>query len=101
MGILSGFPLICSAYDFVVPARGKELIKTDLSIKCPSGTYGRVAPRSGLAWKNFIDTGAGVIDEVRMCASFSPEVAQEAEGEFPIALHGMHGRETTLEQSST
>jgi dUTP pyrophosphatase len=22
-----------------------------------------LAPRSGLAWKNFIDTGAGVIDE--------------------------------------
>ncbi|OQV10261.1 hypothetical protein CLAIMM_14286 [Cladophialophora immunda] len=26
------------------------------------GTYGRVAPRSGLAAKHFIDTGAGVID---------------------------------------
>ena len=29
----------------------------------PHGTYGRVAPRSGLAAKHFIDTGAGVIDE--------------------------------------
>ena len=29
---------------------------------CPEGTYGRVAPRSGLASKHFIDTGAGVID---------------------------------------
>lgn len=29
----------------------------------PEGTYGRVAPRSGLAWKNFIDVGAGVIDQ--------------------------------------
>lgn len=28
----------------------------------PSGNYGRVAPRSGLAAKNFIDTGAGVVD---------------------------------------
>lgn len=27
------------------------------------GYYGRVAPRSGLAVKNFIDVGAGVIDE--------------------------------------
>ncbi len=27
-----------------------------------SGTDGRVAPRSGLASKHFIDTGAGVID---------------------------------------
>lgn len=28
----------------------------------PDGFYGRVAPRSGLACKNFIDVGAGVID---------------------------------------
>lgn len=28
----------------------------------PSGCYGRVAPRSGLAVKNFIDVGAGVVD---------------------------------------
>lgn len=28
----------------------------------PSGTYGRVAPRSGLAAKSGIDVGAGVID---------------------------------------
>lgn len=47
----------------MVPARGKEIVKTDIAIKVPPGTYGRVAPRSGLAWKNFIDTGAGVIDE--------------------------------------
>ena len=52
-----------SAVDTIIPARGKELVKTGLSIKLPHGTYGRVAPRSGLAWKNFIDTGAGVIDE--------------------------------------
>ena len=29
----------------------------------PHGTYGRVAPRSGLAWKHHIDIGAGVVDE--------------------------------------
>jgi len=28
----------------------------------PHGNYGRIAPRSGLAVKNFIDVGAGVID---------------------------------------
>lgn len=54
---------IVSAYDAVVPARGKELVKTDIQIEVPFGTYGRVAPRSGLAWKNFIDVGAGVIDQ--------------------------------------
>ena len=51
-----------SAHDCVVPARGKELVKTDLSIAIPLGTYARVAPRSGLAWKKFIDVGAGVVD---------------------------------------
>jgi hypothetical protein len=29
------------------------------AIAVPPGTYGRVAPRSGLAWKNHIDVGAG------------------------------------------
>lgn len=49
--------ILSSAYDYVVPARGKELVKTDLQIELPSGCYGRVAPRSGLAVKNFIDVG--------------------------------------------
>ncbi|VVC95145.1 unnamed protein product, partial [Leptidea sinapis] len=52
----AGFDLK-SAYDYVVPARGKELVKTDLQIELPSECYGRVAPRSGLAVKNFIDVG--------------------------------------------
>jgi dUTP pyrophosphatase len=51
-----------AAKPITIPARGKALVSTDLSIATPEGTYGRVAPRSGLAAKNFIDTGAGVID---------------------------------------
>lgn len=51
-----------AAYAVQVPARGKALVKTDLAIQCPADTYGRVAPRSGLAWKHHIDVGAGVID---------------------------------------
>lgn len=51
-----------AAYDYTIKARGKEMVKTDLQISVPPGTYGRIAPRSGLAWKNSIDTGAGVID---------------------------------------
>jgi len=54
---------ICSAEDVVIPARGKGIVKTDIAIAIPHGTYARVAPRSGLAVKNFIDTGAGVVDE--------------------------------------
>jgi dUTP pyrophosphatase len=60
--LAAGFDL-CSAYDMTVEAGGKAMVPTDLSIAVPSGTYGRVAPRSGLAVKNFIDVGAGVIDE--------------------------------------
>ncbi|KAH9963200.1 dUTP diphosphatase [Russula dissimulans] len=51
-----------SAERKVIPAHGKALIDTQLSIAVPPGTYGRVAPRSGLASKFMIDTGAGVID---------------------------------------
>lgn len=82
-----------SAYDITVPAGGKGLVKTDISIAIPEDCYARVgtqmaylvdswfisdhmpflehvqliffcisAPRSGLAWKHHIDTGAGVID---------------------------------------
>uniref|UniRef100_A0A2K6NTG6 Deoxyuridine 5'-triphosphate nucleotidohydrolase n=1 Tax=Rhinopithecus roxellana TaxID=61622 RepID=A0A2K6NTG6_RHIRO len=41
----------------------KALVKMDIQIALPSGCYGRVAPRSGLAAKHFIDVGAGVIGE--------------------------------------
>lgn len=54
---------LSSARDCVVPARGKFVVDTDLAIQVPQGTYGRVAPRSGLAVRHFIDVGAGVIDE--------------------------------------
>ncbi|CAI9771435.1 unnamed protein product [Fraxinus pennsylvanica] len=53
---------LSSAAEAKVPARGKALIPTDLSIAIPEGTYARIAPRSGLAWKHSIDVGAGVID---------------------------------------
>ncbi|KAL0017198.1 hypothetical protein SO802_004267 [Lithocarpus litseifolius] len=53
---------LSSATETKVPARGKAFVPTDLSIAIPEGTYARVAPRSGLAWKHSIDVGAGVID---------------------------------------
>jgi dUTP pyrophosphatase len=52
-----------SPYDTTVPARGKELIRTDLQIKLPGGCYGRIAPRTDLALDHHIDIGAGVIDQ--------------------------------------
>mmetsp|Transcript_20496 Transcript_20496/g.35363 ORF Transcript_20496/g.35363 Transcript_20496/m.35363 type:complete len:205 (+) Transcript_20496:37-651(+) len=51
-----------AAYDAVIPGRGQGIVKTDIAIKIPLGTYARIAPRSGLAVKNGISTGAGVVD---------------------------------------
>ena len=53
---------LASAVDITIPALGKGVVPTDLAIATPPGTYGRIAPRSGLAIKNFIATGAGVVD---------------------------------------
>ena len=53
---------LSSAVNCTVPAGQRALVATDLSIACPAGTYARIAPRSGLAYKHGIDVGAGVID---------------------------------------
>ncbi|CCD22535.1 bifunctional dITP/dUTP diphosphatase NDAI_0A03780 [Naumovozyma dairenensis CBS 421] len=46
----------------IIPAEGQGLVSTDISFTVPLGTYGRIAPRSGLAVKHGIQTGAGVVD---------------------------------------
>ena len=51
-----------SAEETVVPRLGRKLIKTNVSMAIPMNHYGRIAPRSGLAFKNGIDVLAGVID---------------------------------------
>jgi dUTP pyrophosphatase len=51
-----------SIQSVIVKARSKEMISTGLAVAIPPGSYGRVAPRSGLTWKNSIDVGAGVVD---------------------------------------
>jgi dUTP pyrophosphatase len=58
----AGYDLSSAEYD-EVPARGRKLIKTHIAVAVPPGTYARVAPRSGLAFKHGIDVMAGVIDE--------------------------------------
>ena len=46
----------------IIPPRGRRLIGTGISLGLPKGSYGRIAPRSGLAVHNGLTTGAGVID---------------------------------------
>ncbi|CAG62158.1 uncharacterized protein GVI51_L09559 [Nakaseomyces glabratus] len=57
----AGYDIYASA-DYVIPAMGQGMVPTDISFTVPEGTYGRIAPRSGLAVKHGIQTGAGVVD---------------------------------------
>lgn len=57
----AGLDLYASARVMIEP-NGKALVPTDIAISVPTGHYGRIAPRSGLAVKNHIGVGAGVID---------------------------------------
>lgn len=60
---------ICSIENIIIPSMERALIRTGLKIKVPAGTYGRLAPRSGLAWQHGIFINAGVIDR-----DFSAEI---------------------------
>ena len=40
----------------------RKVVKTGIKLSIPTGFYGRIAPRSGLAVKKGIDVLAGVID---------------------------------------
>lgn len=51
-----------AAEDEVVFCGTRKLIKTNISMAITPGYYGRIAPRSGLAYKSGIDVLAGVID---------------------------------------
>ena len=51
-----------SAVDATLEPWSRSLIATDIAVAIPEGTYGRIAPRSGLALKKCIDVAAGVID---------------------------------------
>ena len=63
-----GFEL-AAGLDLYSPVSGiiepfqRLLVPLDISIELPKGTFGHILPRSGLALKNGIHVGAGVIDE--------------------------------------
>lgn len=57
----AGADLFCLEAFTLAPGE-RKLIPTGLAIEIPPGYYGRVAPRSGLAVKQGIDTMAGVVD---------------------------------------
>ena len=53
---------LCSTESYTLKIWERKLFKTNIALAIPHGYYGRVAPRSGLAYKAGLDTLAGVID---------------------------------------
>lgn len=53
---------LTSLEDCTIDSGKRKLVSTGLALTVPTGTYGRVAPRSGMSVKNGIHVGAGVID---------------------------------------
>ena len=57
----AGYDLF-SADGYVILPGHRVVVSTGITVELPPGTYGRVAPRSGLAVKHGLDCLAGVID---------------------------------------
>jgi dUTP pyrophosphatase len=57
----AGYDLYSTENVVILPNK-RATVGTGLSIEIPDGTYARIAPRSGLAVKNGIQVGAGVVD---------------------------------------
>jgi dUTP pyrophosphatase len=53
---------LTSVEDVEIQPGQRACVSTGLSMAIPEGYYGRIAPRSGLAAKNGLQVGAGVID---------------------------------------
>ena len=57
---IAGYDLL-SARNCVIPSQSKGTIKIGFAVSLPPGTYGQIAPYSGLVIRNFIDARAGVV----------------------------------------
>ena len=57
----AGYDLFSTDNYVVLPGR-RVVVSTGITIQLPPGTYGRIAPRSGLAVKHGLDVLAGVVD---------------------------------------
>ena len=71
---------------FVIEPYGQYLASTGLVLQIPAGHYVRLASRSGLAWRDSIHVGAGVID---------PDYI----GEVQVLLHNL-GNKSVLIQAN-
>ena len=76
---------LSAAHDCTIPASGKGLVKTGLAISFPTGLYARIAPRSGLALKKFIDVGAGVVD-ADYCGEVGVVLFNHGDQDFQVTM---------------
>lgn len=62
--VAAGFDLFAdtTAPILIKGGAGYVAVDTGIRVRIPLGHYGRIAPRSGLALRQHIDVGAGVID---------------------------------------
>lgn len=71
-----GIHVLCSATETKVPARGKALVPTDLSIAIPEGTYARVGKSSLSLSHSLILFLLGFLfllfNEMSLCGSVAP-----------------------------
>jgi dUTP pyrophosphatase len=78
---------IYSIEDITIPPGEMKLVRTGISFTVPEGTYGQLAPRSGLSTKG-VFVNAGVID-------------RGYTGEVSVCLFNFHPKNTiTLESKS-
>ena len=68
-----------------IPARRQEVVATGIAIMPPKGTYGRIAPRRGMAVKHQIAVNAGVIDS-------------DYTGEIKVALANMSDQDYQIQK---
>lgn len=74
---------LSACVDMVVPANGMACIDTGIAVMMPPDCYARIAPRSGLAYKNAIDVLAGVVD-CGYTASIKVILINHSECEFSV-----------------
>ena len=77
---------LTSAVNITIPAHGRVMVKSGISLKVPKGTYARIAPRSGISVKKSIGIGAGVVDE-------------DYRGEVGVVLINNENQDFTVKQS--
>ena len=58
----AGYDLYALDEKTITGGQGTVLVPTGIAVKIPNCTYGRIAMRSGLAFREHLSVGAGVID---------------------------------------